>query len=599
MLSRLDHRGPDGQDILAEDSLALGHQHLWTIPEEVGDRQPLRLPGFPYIIAFDGRLDNRSELFAEIPGSLHHPQNELSDAALVILAYAHWGKRCFEHLIGEFALALWDGQQNELVLARDPLGDRTLFYALDEHRLAAASEPWAVLGCPGLSAALDETALANYYCARFPTNEHTLFAAVKELLPAQALSITLNQPGQKSQVHSRIYWQPDPGKQIRFHSDKEYAACFLDLLEEAVRCRLRSTLPLGILMSGGLDSGSLGCLAARQLSPQPLTAFSYVFDELPTCDERAYIQPIIEQYSMKSVYVTADDAWPLRDWPNWPACFNWPEGNVYRLVKEKTYQRIQQEGLRVVLTGTCGDNLYAGSEDWLADLLAERRLAEAWHSLKMHWRAWGTAPLLHSPPIHRLLARLPGARLLPKHTDPPPSWLTPHAARLVAQEHRSEIPHLPPRLANRSGLFGLFNAQDVSGEIVNANRYSFELRDPFHDRRLVEYVLAVPAYQLYHEGITKYILRNAMAGILPEMVRKRRDRSNFTPFYVQGFEREWDHVPAWVESESALWRNFVKPGWYSEDQRQIVCNSEDSLAKLLPWLCISAESWWQKLSHIV
>ena len=145
VMERLSHRGPDGSNVSSAHSIKMGYWHFWTTPEEIGEYQPLKLNDLPFRIVFDGRIDNREELFTMLSISSTEGKT-LSDAALTLRAYAHWGEDCFKNFVGEFALVIFNEQLNEIVAVRDHLGDRTLFYAFFGTQLVIASEPWAVAG---------------------------------------------------------------------------------------------------------------------------------------------------------------------------------------------------------------------------------------------------------------------------------------------------------------------------------------------------------------------------------------------------------------------------------------------------------------------
>ena len=156
----LKHRGPDGRDVSFTEHAALGHWHFWTTPEEVGEKQPLELNGLPFKIVFDGRLDNRAEILDGLKPPLENA-SRLSDAALLLYAYERWGRECFERLIGEYALVIFDEWRGELICARDALGDRSLFYSIHDSRIIIASEPRAAaVEAPELN----ESAVSHFFC---------------------------------------------------------------------------------------------------------------------------------------------------------------------------------------------------------------------------------------------------------------------------------------------------------------------------------------------------------------------------------------------------------------------------------------------------
>lgn len=576
-MPRLAHRGPDGRDEYLAGPLAMGHWHFWITPEEVNERQPLAVDGLPFRVVFDGRLDDRPGLLAQL-GLATADDSRLSDAALVLYAYARWGTDCLQRFLGEFAFILFDEGRGELFCARDPLGDRTLFYALTDARLVAASEAWAVAGAMD-RVELNETAAAHFFALRAVEGGQTFFNGIHELPPAHGLLV------QDGGLRKWRYWTPEPSR-IRGRSDEELAEEFRSLLEQAVRSRLRASTPVGILMSGGLDSGSLASLASRMLAPEALVTISYVFDELKECDEREYIQTIIDRYGVRSIQIPCDDAWPWRDWESWPRPPNQPEVNPYRLLKERAYRRAHEEGLRVLMPGAFGDNLYCGEEDWLADLFRDGRLREAARELQRHIRYAGWGATLRSNYLRRAGRRLLGLRR-PRRSAP--AWLTPHSTAFLGDARA----WFEPDFEVRDNLLGDHVAQDAAYETFSASRHGVELRHPYRDRRLVEFVLALPAYQLYNRGYYKYILRRAMRDHLPQPILARLQSSPLFSLISRGREREGHLLQAYMTGPSAAWRKYVRLDWLIERSRVELTQETDGPEAIIPWLCVSFSAWFQ------
>ncbi|MFZ5879254.1 MAG: asparagine synthase-related protein [Chloroflexota bacterium] len=578
VLSRLAHRGPDGRDEYVTPALALGHWHFWTTPEELGERQPLQLVGLPFWIVFDGRLDDRAGLLAQLGTT---DDSRLSDAALVLYAYDRWGADCLPHLLGEFAFILFDESRRELFCARDPLGDRTLFYSSSGARFVAASEPWAVAASEN-TATLNETAVAHFFALRAAADGQTLFSNVYELLPAHGMLV------HAGGLRQWRYWQPEPSTAGRNRRNvDDLAEEFLALLEQAVRSRLRASTPVGVLMSGGLDSGSVACLAARMLAPEPLTAISYVFDDLKACDEREYIQTMVERYGIRSLQVPCDDAWPWKDWAAWPRPHNQPETNAYRLLKERAYRRAHEEGLRVLMHGAFGDELYSADDDWLAHLLRDGRLPQAARELARHLRYTGWRATLRSGYLKRALRGL-GLGPFLSRASTPPAWLTPAAAALL-----EPAPVPAPAFELWGDVLGLLASQDAAYENFNANRHALELRHPYRDRRLVEFALGLPAYLLYNRGFRKYILRVAMRDILPPPILARRGSTSLLPLFVRGQEREQDWLQACVQIPQAAWSRYVRSDWLKRQWETQRVSATDGTQAVVFWLCLSYSSWFQ------
>ena len=585
VMGRLSHRGPDGRDDIQIGSVRMGHWHFWTTPEEVGERQPLSLPGTPFTLVFDGRLDNRPEVLSEL-GIDPVAGNSLSDAALTLRAFARWGQACFEHFVGEFAAVIYDQQHDEVLCARDQLGDRSLFYTIQGSRVVITSEPWAAAGGRNVPAELNDNALAASFAFQVPQDGQTLFKEVFEILPAHTL--TLNSTTQ----NPRCYWKPDLSKKLRGLSDEEYAERFRALLEQSVVCRMRATTPVGIMMSGGLDSTSVACFAARQIAPQQLTTLSYVFDELTECDERPFINSMVEKWNLRSIQFLGDDAWPYKNSGTGPVNPNRPEHDPYRLLHEQLSTRAQAEGLRVLLDGGFGDNLYDSAMYWWADLLCELKLMKAAKDPVLYIQHWGwrktwQAGFFRKAARH-LFNHIPGGKHI-HGTDTQSDWLTDYSARCLTNNNKKQNP-IYERFGN---LLGMRAAKGASGSDFYSNRHSLEMRHPYRDRRLIEFVLTLPAYQIYERGVYKYILRNAMRGILPENIRTRRQPTSISTLFLRGIEREKTVLGSCIQSPQALWRKFVRVDWLLSHTYGLFSTDNKWPNVLVPWSCLANIAWYE------
>jgi len=580
VMDRLKHRGPDGQRFLQNGRVAMGHWHFWTTPEEVGETQPLRLAGLPFTIVLDGRLDNRPELTDNL-GLRKNEAASHSDAALILRAYDRWGDDCAKRFIGEFAFVIHDEAKNELFCARDALGDRTFFYSDRGGLVVIASEPWAVAGADASPAELDEGAVVNYFSFQDALDDQTFFKDVFEGLPAHTMHVT------ESGIRQRRYWQLNPTHQLRGLTDEEYAGEFLRLLELSVQTRMRSTTPVGILMSGGLDSTSVASLAARMIAPKRLTAISHVLETMPECDERAYMNAMVERWNVRSIQIPCDDAWPYKDWNNLPRNPNEPDINIYRLMKERLYRRANREGLRVLLTGDYGDDLYGAGTQWFADMLAEGNHKEALKEASLYLRYAGIRETVRQgfiqPAARMILKRLPLAHRVRRKSSFP-RWLSPKAKHF----QRSSNSTHPPLFDRNPNL--LFTASP--GEIFHTGRHNVELRYPYHDQRMIEYMASLPGYQLYFRNVNKIVLRNAMRGILPEEIRTRLRPTSLIQFFARGTEKERKIWETYLEDQQAVWRRFIREDFLVRQWNSQMTPEQDGPNYVIPWLCASFESWY-------
>jgi asparagine synthase (glutamine-hydrolysing) len=521
----LAHRGPDGGSWVV-GSAGLFQRRSWALPEE-------RLEVSDFVLAGDLRLDDR-----ETPAA--------SDGALVLAAYERWGEACAGRLLGDFAFALWDARRGVLFCARDPFGVKPLYYVHLPGRLFAfATEIKALLAIPGVPRRLNEERVADYLAPLPDDGVSTFYRDVRRLAPGHAL--TAGREG----VRIRAHWSPDPGRELRLGSDAAYAEGFRALFMEAVRARLRSAGPVGSLLSGGLDSSSVTCAAARLGAAEgrgPLPVFSAVFDEVRECDERPYIGSVLALGGLRSRFVHADGVSPLVDLER----MLWHEDEPFQAfnlgMDWSLYRAAGEEGVRVLLEGFDGDTTVSHGLGFLGELFrsgrwarffaesrglsrqlgvplreilvygAIRPMAPRW--ARRAWRAIRGRRALEAL-VHPGFARRIGL-------DERARALSRPAGRTEREEHLRHLLH--------SGLsFGL----EISDRAAAA--FGVEPRFPFFDRRLVEFCLALPPGQKIRRGWTRLVLRGAMEGILPEKVRWRRDKADLGPSFYRGFllfERE-------------------------------------------------------------
>lgn len=585
LLAGLGHRGPDGCDVALAGPVALAHLHFWTTPEEVGERQPVADARGTLRVALDGRLDNRDELVE----ALARPDlGGASDALLVLETYRAWGAECFRRLAGPFAVVVVDLAARRLVCARDPVGDRTLAWHCDRERLLVASEPWALTRDPGVSADPDLSSLARFFGVEPPGEGRTYFAEVSELPPGHLLLLDLD--GGRDDGGPRIerYWSwrdrgLDPPR-----SDREAVERFRSAVETAVVSRLRTVSAPAVLMSGGLDSTSVAAWAARDLrrrGASPLRTVSWVFDETPGADERPYLDVMARELGLEGVQIVGDGLWPLR-WPErWPVQANGPVQDLYRLLRDAAFHSVMGAGGRTLLTGFSGDNLYAGMSFWLRSCLEEGRLGRALvgGARELLPRRAGTAGVG---------LRLAAARFLqrPARRRSGSPWLTPEAARELSPEP-SGSDYLALR---RRSLLDPWSAVGNGLETATAAAAGIDLRHPFRDRRLLELALALPAHLLHRPPWTRWVLREAMRGVLPEAIRLRRRETSLAPLAARGLDGEARAtVRRLLDAKDAVWRRFVRADWLA-NQESAFASPGGGRRSLILWTCVCAELWRER-----
>jgi len=245
-----------------------------------------------------------------------------------------------------------------------------------------------------------------------------------------------------------------------------------------------------------------------------------------------------------------------------------------------------------LLTGGFGDHLYSAGGDWMVDLIAEGRLLEAGRELIYYLRAAGLRRTLQLGYLQRvarwLVNAVPGGSRLHRKRVPA-DWLTPFSDECLLKKGIEPV----PAFEKQSTLLGVRAADSCTGEIFNASRYELELRHPYRDRRLVEFVLALPAYQLFYHGYYKKVLRTAMLDILPEAIRTRRQPTSLASLFYSGIEREKDILQNCIQDPGAVWRKFVSADWLLKHWSKDITLNSDGAQPLIPWLCISYSSWYK------
>ncbi|MEN9573671.1 MAG: hypothetical protein RL514_1526 [Verrucomicrobiota bacterium] len=310
MLAHARSLGPDGSGLYTQGPVALGHALVSITPESRQETSPWRSADGQRVITYDGRLDHREDLCRAL--GLPASALELPDPELILRAHEQWGHDCVTRLEGEFAFALWDNRQQELFCARDPLGACGFHYHLDGRRFVFASQIRDVLLGAGLPKRLDELTLGYHLTALVPLATGTLYAGVMRLPAGRTLVV---RPGGTPAF--RTYRQFTMQPEIRLRSPQEYSEALRGLLDDAVRSCLRTHHPVAAMLSGGLDSTGVACLAARQLAARGqrlVTVSSVVRPGFPDVDwareESAFIASATARYPAMDPHFAYGEAFP-------------------------------------------------------------------------------------------------------------------------------------------------------------------------------------------------------------------------------------------------------------------------------------------------
>jgi asparagine synthase (glutamine-hydrolysing) len=543
-------------------------------------------------IAFHGRIDNRSDLAAAL--RICEPR---TDPELAMAAYAAWGESCAPRLLGDFAFAVWDPAARSLLCVRDIVGVKPFYYALVDGTFLFASEAHALFQHPGLQRTPNEGMVAELLNDTVTSREETLFRDVRRLPPAHLLRV------RDGILTSRKYWAPSISASDGLRGNADYAAELRALLRESVACRVDRPRTAAQL-SGGVDSSTVVATAATLPAPPEIDTYSLVFPGRP-CDESRYGGEIVRHFRLRNTAVDVppcDAAWFARETAQYLECPLGPTAGALGAM----YRTARADGFTSMLTGEGGDEWFSGSMHNYADLLARGAIGEL------------TSELVHAPNRGTAFRRVVFAGLWPLV----PSSLRPpirSATRAVMRRMR-HAEWLEPSFANRSLVVercrrpeydrgsGLSRAawdiaqyledgsQALGFEIADrlAAASGVEQRHPFHDRRIIEFALALPESQRAARGVRKRVLRHAMAGLLPEPVRLRADKADFTGLYLDWFgalggEAAFDRL-AIAEA------GWVRPEVLKREYRRGVAAlgaGADSPVVSAVWTALAIDAWYR------
>jgi asparagine synthase (glutamine-hydrolysing) len=538
MLARLRRRGPDRSAQHADGSVALAHAMLATTPEDAIDRQPLRSRTRQAWIVADARVDNRRELEA-LRAAAGEPAGEVSDAELLLWAYQRWGEACPSRIVGDFAFVIWDAERRCLFCARDRLGVRQLYYHVDAGSFRCASEMQVLFADGRVARRPHRRSMALFLTYNYAERDETLYEDVRALPPGHVLVVTA------TSIRREAYWQPDPWRAIHGTED-DYAARFREVFSAAVGSRLRASRPVAAQVSGGLDSSSVACEAERLrragLANGPaLTLVRAVFPGL-ACDERRYSQAVADHLGLPIVSCSPADVPDLcRLEQAYPDLYFHPTLTMIDPVLDD----VRRQGIRVVLTGAGGDQMMQPTGYEAAHDLRRGRVRAAIDAVELlsaplsraTWRRLaGQALWAFAPRATALLRRARRPAPLPW------PWLSREAAEIVrahlaTEERETRSLHPDPHVAElcRGLTHGVGNLLPAALDDRAGAMRGLELRHPFTDVRVVELLLALPSEQRVAHRQSKRVLRRAMGGALPSLVRERVDKAEFGSYVGRVF----------------------------------------------------------------
>ncbi len=512
----LSYRGPDGREVWLDGATGMGHALLRTTHEGKTERQPVSLEG-RYRMVADARLDAREELITELQRAKRNVCSNAADCDLILQAYAAWGIPCIDRLRGDFCFALWDARHRQLFCARDHFGIKPFYYA----QLGGIFLCSNTLNCirlhPRVMDELNEAAVGDFLLFGVNCdNATTIFRDIQRLPPAHALTVSARG------LQLKRYWAPPTDGRIRYARPEEYVENFQSILEKAVADRLR-TDRAGILLSGGLDSSSVAAVAkevSARVTPSPeIRGYTHVYETLIPDREGDFAREVGMFLRIPVEFIVMDEVQLFERWDDPALRRPEPVDSPFLSAIIDTHRNISAH-CRVLLSGEGSDNLM-DFQMWpyVEDL---RRRGE-WQRLLTE-----VANYLWVRPFPWRGIRARAMRLFGNQSDQSmyPPWLAPDFSRRANLTERwkeqAELPKswkahpIHPRGHGSLSLpqwTVMFEQEDPG-----ATGHPVETRHPFLDLRVVNFLLAIPPFPWFFR---KTLLREAMAGRLPERVRTR------------------------------------------------------------------------------
>jgi asparagine synthase (glutamine-hydrolysing) len=578
-----EHFAPEGSSVQASGRIGVGFQPYYTHARSTLESAPVS-DDLGNLLSFDGRLDNYQDLAHE----LQLEAETMPDSRIVLAAFLRWGEKCFSHLVGDWAIALWSERDQVLYLARDHAGTRTLYFH-DDNGTLRWSTHLETFFAAGLSLALDEDYAASYLASR-PIRDLTPYQGLRGVLPAHYIAF------QNLKRSCKPHWDWMVKSEIRYNSDKEYEEHFFALLKQAVERRTGPGAPILAQLSGGMDSTSIVCMSdhiRRSLDhdAELLDTISFYDDLEPTLNDRPYFTAVETQRGKVGMHM--DTTFSQRTFePHPPSIGSYlvPGADSSALRRERTFHELIEHGnYRVVLSGIGGDEVLGGvpiPTPRLADDLVAGNLIQLLQS-SIRWCLLDRSPLVFS--LFQTLKHAILVYLAPRKSETAvPPWISASLGRRVkALATRDVISGTriglrPTTIDNGTSWWSVMESLPHLFPSLLVRR---EYRYPLLDRDLVGFLFSIPREQLFLPGCKRSLMRRALVPIVPTVILKRRRKARQLRMPILTMQHAGAQLE-WLFSDSEL----AKAGLIDHE-------SLESQLKLT--LRSGEPQWWQTLLRAI
>lgn len=557
----LSDRGPDGGDLVIFGAVGLCYRAFDTNRESRLESQPF-VSLDRSVLVFDGRIDNREELIAKIGGLHGEKKGIITDVEIVMAAFLKWGDDFAEHIIGEFALALWDPRNRRLLLGRDHIGARTLYFHRNKEGLIFSSELGPLVEVASVPLEVNDEYIAGYLIYD-PEPDLTPYKHFNAVTPFHLISIAND-----GKLREWPYWDLNRTKEIRYRNDEDYEDDFLEHFKAAVGAPLRSDLPVCADLSGGLDSSAIVCAADELIASGTVTTprlepISQISEGSPTSDERKFIRYVEEHRGCMGHYIREDD-YPLLSLISIENASCTLNPLLFCAAQHHAiYDVMQSVNSRVLLCGLGGDEITCSNPDpspELADLLLTGHLVQLNASLKA-WSAYLKKSYPHLlwrntvvPTLPRRVAmRFKGIAKLPAILDQSFS----NRMRLSERIYAIPDPFSCSLPSQRDQALGFWTATRGIAAGTRREMSKVDVSYPFLHRPLVEFMQAIPHQQRVRVGETRSLMRRSLRGLLPEKIAKRKSKGDPQEVITRAIAREWPRLESLFENARVFARGYI------------------------------------------
>ncbi|MGH9511451.1 MAG: asparagine synthetase B family protein [Terriglobales bacterium] len=507
-----------------------------TTAESRSERQPLLFAG-QRLITWDGRLDNRDDLLQQLADRVaaYSP-----DVAIVAAAFERWGTNCFNRLVGDWALSLWDSIDNALVLARDYIGIRQLFYHLKTNELIWCTNLDPLVQCGDTFTLCDEYVAG--YLAFKPDARLTPYRELRSVPPGGFVRV------RNRTVTAHTYWTINPHLRTHYKTDEEYQEHYFHLLRQSVRRRLRSDRPILAALSGGLDSTSIVCMAdhirsEEQIATPRIDTVSYYDPLEPDEDDPYHLTKVEQQRGRKGFHLSLPGMGDSLSF-EYPAFVATPGFGIRAEVKVAMSSLVHESGYRVLLSGTGGDEMNAQALSpvvAMADLFARFHFSAGWKQL-VAWSLATRKPLIQL--LFQTLLELLPLRIRARFGSQ--GKLQPWVNREFARKHQiraRQLENVPGFWFWRPGPRDAAQTiTTLSREFTYALPSHLEQRYPYLDQTLAEFLTTIPFEQLLQPWERRRLMRRTLEGLIPEEVLHRKTKVSAVRCYPITLEKHWCQI---------------------------------------------------------